>query len=54
MGEHDFPARDLPRLRRMRAALVRPGGLRPGEALPDGALMISHVADLPALLTEET
>jgi len=25
MGEHDFPARDLPRLRRMRAALVRPG-----------------------------
>jgi FMN phosphatase YigB (HAD superfamily) len=38
----------------MRAALVRSGGLRPGEALLDGALMISHVAGLPALLPEET
>lgn len=34
----------------MRAALVRPHGLRAGEALPDGALLIRHVRDLPALL----
>jgi putative hydrolase of the HAD superfamily len=34
----------------MRAALVRPHGLRPGEGLPDGALLIRHVHDLPALL----
>jgi FMN phosphatase YigB (HAD superfamily) len=34
----------------MRAALVRPGGLRPGEELPEGALLISHVRDLPPLL----
>jgi FMN phosphatase YigB (HAD superfamily) len=34
----------------MRAALVRPHGLRPGEALPDGAMLIQHVRDLPALL----
>jgi len=34
----------------MRAALVRPHGLRPGEVLPSGALLIQHVRDLPALL----
>lgn len=34
----------------MRAALVRPHGLRPGEALPDEALLIRHVSDLPPLL----
>jgi FMN phosphatase YigB (HAD superfamily) len=34
----------------MQACLVRPEGLRPGEYLPDGALMIGHVAELPALL----
>lgn len=34
----------------MRAALIRPHGLRPGEVLPDGALLIQHVRDLPALL----
>lgn len=34
----------------MRAALVRRHGLRPGEVLPDGALLISHVGDLPTLL----
>ena len=34
----------------MRAALVRPHGLRPGEELPDGALLIRHVQDLPVLL----
>jgi HAD-hyrolase-like len=34
----------------MRAALVCLDGLRPGGALPDGALLIRHVRDLPALL----
>jgi FMN phosphatase YigB (HAD superfamily) len=34
----------------MRAALVRPDGLRPGEELPEGALLISHVRELPPLL----
>jgi FMN phosphatase YigB (HAD superfamily) len=34
----------------MRAALVRPHGLRPGEALPGGAQLIRHIRDLPALL----
>jgi len=34
----------------MQACLVRPNGLKPGEDLPDGALLISHVAELPALL----
>jgi HAD superfamily hydrolase (TIGR01549 family) len=34
----------------MRAALVRPHGLRPGEALPAGAFLIRRVSDLPALL----
>lgn len=30
----------------MRAALVRPCGLRPGETLPAGALQIRHVSEL--------
>ncbi len=34
----------------MRAALIRPRGLRPGEELPDGALLVQHVRDLPGLL----
>jgi HAD superfamily hydrolase (TIGR01509 family) len=34
----------------MRAALVRPKGLRPGEVLPSSALLIRHVRELPALL----
>jgi FMN phosphatase YigB (HAD superfamily) len=34
----------------IRACLVRPHGLQPGEVLPDGALLIRHVRDLPALL----
>jgi hypothetical protein len=34
----------------MRAALLRPHGLRPGESPPDGALLIRHVRELPALL----
>jgi FMN phosphatase YigB (HAD superfamily) len=34
----------------MRAALVRPNGLRPHETLPNGALLIQHVRDLPPLL----
>lgn len=36
--------------RGMHAALVRPHGLRPGEVLPAGALLIGHIRDLPALL----
>jgi FMN phosphatase YigB (HAD superfamily) len=34
----------------MRACLVRPDGLRAGEALPEGAFMIGHVRELPARL----
>jgi FMN phosphatase YigB (HAD superfamily) len=34
----------------MRAALIRPHGLRADETLPDGALLIRHIRDLPALL----
>jgi FMN phosphatase YigB (HAD superfamily) len=45
--EHDVSA---PIAHGMRAALVRPHGLRPGEVLPDDALLIRHVRDLPALL----
>lgn len=32
----------------MRAAIVRPHGLVPGETLPDGALLIQHVDELRA------
>ena len=39
-----------PVTRGMRAALVRPYGLCPGEVLPAGALLIRHVRDLPELL----
>jgi FMN phosphatase YigB (HAD superfamily) len=34
----------------MQTAVVRPRGLRPGEVLPDGALLITHVRELPPLL----
>jgi hypothetical protein len=34
----------------IRTALVRPLGLRDGEVLPDGALLINHVRELPSLL----
>ncbi|WP_395111340.1 HAD family hydrolase [Actinomadura sp. SCN-SB] len=34
----------------MQACLVRPNELVPGEELPDGALLIRHVRELPALL----
>jgi FMN phosphatase YigB (HAD superfamily) len=34
----------------MQACLVRPGGLRAGEQLPAGALVIGHVRELPALV----
>jgi FMN phosphatase YigB (HAD superfamily) len=37
----------------IRTALVRPLGLRDGEVLPDGALLISHVRELPSLLEAE-
>jgi HAD superfamily hydrolase (TIGR01549 family) len=48
----DNLARDItaPLAHGMRAALVRPHGLRPGETLPGGALLIRHVGELPALL----
>ena len=36
----------------MRAALVRPHGLRPGEMHPEGALLIQHIRELPALLED--
>jgi FMN phosphatase YigB (HAD superfamily) len=38
----------------MRAALVRPGGLRAGETVPDGALVIGHVGELPALISRRS
>jgi FMN phosphatase YigB (HAD superfamily) len=41
---------DGPLAHGMRAVLVRPQGLRPGETLPDGALLIGHVRELPVLL----
>lgn len=34
----------------MRAALIRPDGLRPRETLPRSALLTRHVSDIPALL----
>lgn len=34
----------------MQACLVRPRGLRPGESLPEGALLIGHISELPVLL----
>lgn len=36
----------------MRAAFVRPHGLRPGEELPHGALLIRHVNELAGRLEE--
>ena len=36
----------------MRAAPVRPHGLGPGEEVPDGALLIRHVNELPGLLED--
>jgi HAD superfamily hydrolase (TIGR01509 family) len=41
---------DAPLAHGMRAALVRPRGLRPGEELPGQAMLISHVRELPQLL----
>lgn len=37
----------------MRAALVRRDGLRPDEVLPDGALLIRHIRDLPELMEDD-
>ena len=50
VGDHLENDATAPARHRMRTALVRPCGLRPGEVLPDGALLIAHVAELPALL----
>lgn len=41
---------DAPMRAGMQACLVRPDGLRPGELLPEGALMIVHARELPAFL----
>lgn len=48
----DHPDNDVaaPARHGMRTALVRPHGLRRGEVLPDGTLLISHVSDLPEVL----
>jgi FMN phosphatase YigB (HAD superfamily) len=35
---------------RMQACLVRPAGLRPGEQVPDGALLIRHLRNQPELV----
>jgi FMN phosphatase YigB (HAD superfamily) len=34
----------------MQACLIRPRGLVPGEHLPDGVMMLGHIAELPELL----
>lgn len=34
----------------MQTCLVRPGGLQPGERVPDRALLIGHIRELPALV----
>jgi len=49
VGDHLENDAAAPARHGMRAALVRPRGLRPGEVLPDGALLITHVSDLPPL-----
>jgi hypothetical protein len=50
VGDHLENDAAAPARHGMRAALVRPRGLRPGEVLPDGALLITHVSELPPLL----
>jgi hypothetical protein len=50
VGDHLENDAAAPARHGMRTALVRPRGLRPGEVLPDGALLITHVRELPSLL----
>lgn len=50
VGDHLENDAAAPARHEMRVALVRPRGLRPGEVLPDGALLITHVSELPPLL----
>jgi FMN phosphatase YigB (HAD superfamily) len=50
VGDHLENDAAAPALHGMQAALVRPRGLRPGEVLPDGTVLITHVRELPPLL----
>jgi FMN phosphatase YigB (HAD superfamily) len=50
VGDHMENDAGVPARRGMRTALVRPRGLRPGEVLSDGTLLITHVRELPTLL----
>jgi FMN phosphatase YigB (HAD superfamily) len=49
VGDHLENDAAAPARHEMRTALVRPRGLRPGEVLPDGAPLITHLSDLPPL-----
>ena len=50
VGDHLENDAAAPARHEMLVALVRPRGLRPGEVLPNGALLIGHVNELPPLL----
>lgn len=50
VGDHLENDVTVPARRGMRTVLIRPRGQRPGEMLPDGATVITHVRELPALL----
>lgn len=50
VGDHLENDAAAPARHGMRTALVRPRGLRPGEVLPDGTVLITHVRELPPLL----
>ncbi|MDF5758412.1 HAD family hydrolase [Spongiactinospora sp. TRM90649] len=50
VGDHLMKDVVAPIRHGMRAVLVRTGGVRSGEELPEGALLIDHVRDLPQLL----
>ncbi|WP_395108108.1 HAD family hydrolase [Actinomadura sp. SCN-SB] len=50
VGDHLDKDVRAPLTHGMHAALIRPNGLGPHEELPDGALLVGHVRELPALL----
>lgn len=50
VGDHLENDAAAPARHGMQTALVRPRGLRPGEVLPDGVLLITHVRELTTLL----